>query len=303
MDASRFKTISRLLIGTASRRSLLGFALGGLTERMGLVAAESKTSKQAREKPCGPCKRRQNGKCKPKPNGTPCGNGGNCRGGKCQEPPDPGCVETCEGCCSHGRCYPGTQVERCGSGGITCARCPSGEICTVDRLCALPTCGNGGPCRVFVTSLPVTGNLGGLDTADAVCQDVADEAELPGAYRAWLSDDSESPSTRFMRSPGPYLLVDDTVIANDWTALTSGTLQAPIDRDETGHDFLPPFAAWTNTKADGTLDESLADCESWRTTVAFGGYGDFTSTNASWTDSDRYEPCSAGLHLYCFQQG
>ncbi len=273
--------------------------------------------------PCGNGGTCRGGKCKEPPPDPPCAEtcDGCCEGSTC-EPGDAdgacgrageSCVDCrpgsrccggacCDGCCSSGQCYPGTYAELCGSGGITCARCPIEEICTVDRVCAPPACGNGGPCRVFVTSLPVTGNLGGLEAADAICQVVADEAELSGVYRAWLSDDDESPSTRFMHSPGPYLLVNDTVVAHDWAELTSGTLRAPIDRDETGHDFLPPFKAWTNTKVDGTLDDSLADCDGWRTTAAFGGVGDFSARNGELTDSDQFEPCGLDLQLYCYQQ-
>lgn len=50
---------------------------------------------------------------------------------------------------------------------------------------------------VFVTSQTYTGNLGGLAGADAQCNLLAKAAGLEGSYLAWLSDATESPSTRF----------------------------------------------------------------------------------------------------------
>jgi hypothetical protein len=352
MDETFLASLTRLWTGAVSRRDLLcGLAnFAFVTGSVRCVdTAEAKRKHKRRNKAkkhCGPCKKRKNGKpgtCNPKPNGTPCGDGGTCQGGKCQEPPpDPTCAETCDGCCSgtacapgdaddacgqggdtcedcahgcrccggaccdgccfDGQCYPGTHSELCGSGGVACAECPIEEICTVDRVCAPPTCGNGGPCLVFVTSWAVNGNLGGLDGADEICQFLAEENGLPGTYLAWLSDDIGAPSARFMRSPGPYLLLNETIIADDWADLTSGSLKAPINRTEEDEPFLPPFETWTNTKVDGTLDESLADCESWATVNAVGSVGNVLASTANWTDENPFQTCSISAHIYCFQQ-
>ncbi len=91
---------------------------------------------------------------------------------------------------------------------------------------------NCGPCRGFLTSTTQDGDLGGLSGADATCQSLATSAGLPGTYRAWLSDDAQSPSTRFSRSSGPYQLLNGVTIANSWTDLTDGTLAASIALDE-----------------------------------------------------------------------
>ena len=50
---------------------------------------------------------------------------------------------------------------------------------------------------VFVTEWEGDGNIGGLTAADSICQTEADDAGLPGTYKAWLSDSTASPSSRF----------------------------------------------------------------------------------------------------------
>src|SRR5690242_2782849 len=76
---------------------------------------------------------------------------------------------------------------------------------------------------VFVTSTLQTGNLGGLTGADMICQARAAAGGLRGIFKAWLSDTTASPSTRFTRSKKPYVLLDGTVIANNWADLTDGS--------------------------------------------------------------------------------
>ena len=79
--------------------------------------------------------------------------------------------------------------------------------------------------NVFVTSQSHNGDFGGLTGADAFCQSLALTAGLSGTYKAWLSDTTGSPATRFAQASVPYRLVDGTTIANDWNDLTDGTIQ------------------------------------------------------------------------------
>ena len=170
-------------------------------------------------------------------------------------------------------------------------------------VCAPATCGNGGPCSVFVTSGDVGGNLGGLDGADAICQFLADANGVPGTFRAWLSDATGSPSTRFVQSPGPYVLLDGTVIAASWADLTDGAILAPIQVDESGNSSADP-EAWTNTQADGTVDAPGRHCQNWTDgNQSIGAVGVTPATDAAWTESGRVAACFAGAKLYCFQQG
>src|SRR4051794_30232839 len=61
------------------------------------------------------------------------------------------------------------------------------------------------PRTVFITSGGYSGDMGGLQGADQICQALASTARLKGTYKAWLSDSTpSSPSTRFRKSGGPY---------------------------------------------------------------------------------------------------
>src|SRR5262245_50165626 len=120
----------------------------------------------------------------------------------------------------------------------------------------------GGTCLVFVSSQTYDGKLGGLRGADAKCQALAAAANLPGAYKAWLADATASPSTRFVKSSGPYQLVDGTTIATDWADLTDGGLQAPIDVTEQQGSPGGSGEVWTNANPDGTK-KSQSHCANW----------------------------------------
>lgn len=50
--------------------------------------------------------------------------------------------------------------------------------------------------RVFITKLNYSGNLGGLEGADEICQKEAEEKKLSGKWKALLGDDSKSAKER-----------------------------------------------------------------------------------------------------------
>jgi hypothetical protein len=169
---------------------------------------------------------------------------------------------------------------------------------------------------VFVTSESYTGNLGGLAGADQKCNDLAAAASLAGDYKAWLSDSSESPNTRFTQFPGPYKMVNGTVIASDFADVVDGALNTVIDRDEHGAPLSSftsfPFV-WTSTKPDGSGREDR-HCVDWTNDVPgqapgiLGGGGIFADefgTTASPIERWTYigsTTCAIAAHLYCFQQ-
>src|SRR5690606_23104139 len=101
------------------------------------------------------------------------------------------------------------------------------------------------PRRLFVTSIAVAGNLGGLAGADASCDQPAAAAGLTRTYVAWLSDASTTPAARMPHDVGPYTLVTGVVIATNWADLTDGTLAWPIGTDESG--AAPIGANWICT--------------------------------------------------------
>jgi hypothetical protein len=104
-------------------------------------------------------------------------------------------------------------------------------------------CGTTTKC-VFLTSKVSTANLGGLAGADATCNDLAENAGLPGTYVAWLSDDDTDAISR-ITSNGPYATRTGRIVANDLADLTDLTLASPISQDEYGNE-VPLREVWTD---------------------------------------------------------
>jgi len=156
---------------------------------------------------------------------------------------------------------------------------------------------------VFVTSTTYTGNLGGLTGADAKCQARADAAGLPGTYMAWLSDSTGSPDTRFVKSTGPYTLVDDTIIAANWDDLIDGTLPLSINLDEIGSLMLfsSPTNVWSTTASDGTR-ASNSHCNDWSSSLTSDVAGVASLLNAAFVPLYP-DNCGSNVYrLYCFEQ-
>lgn len=291
---------------------------------------KSKATVCARQ--CGPVKSRQT-----------CGKTVDCGSCACPTPCDP-CLICQSGPNTPGACVTDLEQvgESCGgNGGQTCAadgacRCDSGSCGGLTPICfggaCVPCSGNapcpdgccqddgtcGATCRVFATSSTHSGDMDGLIGADAICQDLAEAAGLPGLYLAWLSAGTDSPNTRFPLAGdpaiGPYVLVGNpaATIAADWDALTnlptcvvgqiSPCLDQPIDRDETGAGFGSPFTAWTGTLPSGTAVSRT--CEQWTnsTVNVVGHAGETNKSDARWTNAIG-PTCNLGLRVYCFQQG
>jgi hypothetical protein len=169
---------------------------------------------------------------------------------------------------------------------------------------------------VFATSLGFDGNLGGLAGADMKCQARAQAAGLPGTYLAWLSDPTGSPLTRFTQSTIPYVRRDGVKVADDWADLTDGSLDAPINRSETGGQPFVGTAscnlngnpvkglAFTNTLLQGNQGFDFLSCNSWSTNsvnqTTAGGH--WSSANTNWTQLQCTYHCGNKEALYCLQQ-
>lgn len=155
--------------------------------------------------------------------------------------------------------------------------------------------------RVFLSSTTSSGDLGGLDGADATCQQLADAEGLGGRWIAWLSDEDHDAIDR-LAGNGPFVLVgSNEIIAADKSELTSGMLQNPINRSESG--ALTPGATWTGTDADGTRGSNF--CDGWtNATNSFAGQtGAADQTDSNWTDANQVFCNLDAVRLYCFEQG
>jgi len=162
---------------------------------------------------------------------------------------------------------------------------------------------------IFVTNDTYTGDLGGLDGADAKCQALATEAGLDGTYKAWLSNETVNAEDRLTHGTSHYVLVDGTLVANNWADLTDGTLLHAINLDQKGN----PRASfvWTGTDYTGVLSYyqgNPSDCVDWTLGTypgGQGGYGSSGSTSAYWTDYSTMLGalgCDEKLPIYCISQ-
>ncbi len=168
---------------------------------------------------------------------------------------------------------------------------------------------------VFVTSATYTGDLvteaanaglgdftgDGLGAGDALCNDLARTAGLPGTYKAWLSDSTNSPSTTFVQSSIPYARVDGAVVASSWQDLTDGVLQAPIRITESNNFQFD--LVWTGTNTDGTAVTPSNACGQWSQGGSVTGLSGFSGdTGRTWTIDSAGHSCGNESNLYCFEQ-
>ncbi len=162
-------------------------------------------------------------------------------------------------------------------------------------------CVSGPTWSVFLLSGTHRGDdFGSVVAANAACEAEARVYGHTGSFRAWLSDSSNSPAADFTRRTTPYTLPSGTQIADDWTDLVDGTLDAPINETADGT-IVASSWAWTGTEPDGT--PSAHNCNNW--TNAFfsywrGGVGFTHSVDSEWTASATV--CDASAVIYCFGQ-
>lgn len=208
--------------------------------------------------------------------------------------------DECPSSCTFAHCGDGfiqSGVEHCEDGNIQ-----SGDGCS--SKCEHEY-------RVFVSSLAYLGNLSptnanevyGLDRGDANCQALAFEAGLQGDFRAWLSDSTGSPSSRFeLQGPAgevDFLLVDGSLVAESWSDIVDGSLAKEIDLDESG-EVMGGVLVWTSTTTAGSAG-GTEHCNDWASASnVYATVGNSSQSGENWTDYKQYY-CSQEFHLYCFQ--
>jgi len=167
------------------------------------------------------------------------------------------------------------------------------ELCIRDRL-------------VFLTEEALAPpGFGSLFGADNACRKTAKNYGYPNFenFRAWLSDDIDSPATSFFHSEGRYVMVTDEVVAESWADLTDGTLINGIDRTLAG-EKVNGYPIWTSTLPNGDAWQDKLDCENWSTSwpEENGRQGISGYTDSRWTDDEVLTECGSGGFLYCFEQ-
>lgn len=188
----------------------------------------------------------------------------------------------------------------------------------------------------FVTSdTSTTGNLGGLDAADARCQALADLAGIGDhTFHAYLSTSDEDARDRI--GEGPWVNSKGVTLAADLAELHSGDLigDHTLFIDENGDEIdgqwnSSPESDWSNeegpanqhdiytgSKADGTLQPD-ATCQDWTSDAeedkgqvghsdgmgpgmaTTGTYTSWNSAHAGASCAETWKAGGAGK-LYCF---
>jgi hypothetical protein len=153
--------------------------------------------------------------------------------------------------------------------------------CTTDPTCVVDVTGDmvvtaqfdaSGANYAFVTNEAWTGNLGGRDGADALCQAAAQNAGLPGTYWALLADTSktgeENAATRFLDAGvGGWIRTDGRLFAVSADDLFNNDHQYyPLDKDEFGG-ARARVGTWSGTVTNYAPGNT---CTNWTTT---GGHG------------------------------
>ena len=155
--------------------------------------------------------------------------------------------------------------------------------------------------RAFVTSSTLSGSLGGLAGADALCESAAHAAHLGGTWKAWLSTSSIDAADRVTEAE--IRLVDGTsIVAFGFGDLLDGFIGENIFLDEFGVET--GGKAWTGTNNDGTAGP--ANCGDWSTTSGNGNAGSVdgpVDASMDWSSiAGEVEDCSSMHRLYCFEE-
>lgn len=171
------------------------------------------------------------------------------------------------------------------------------------------------PRIVFLTNDYVgLANFGGIDVADDICQSEAELFNVPGTFKAWLSDDNElnDPYYRFdsLDFKGWYKLLPyadiQLRIVKGWNGL-SGVLENPINITSAGikESGEPPMVKVFNaTGPDGKRNVTGTTCNGWTVwDINMSAYvGSPQEIESEWY---AYGLTSCGSEtggkLYCFQ--
>lgn len=160
---------------------------------------------------------------------------------------------------------------------------------------------------VFVTgfSTRFTGSdVGSVANADETCDHMARKAGLAGPlgdrhFRAWISDETSSPLTRFAPAPGRYARPDGAVVADNWGQVLAGLTNAPR-MNALGEDEFD-VEVWTATLPNG-MWEGSGSCGGWASDTMLAAWGTADKTDSAWTVTQSAGDCSVPRALYCVEQ-
>lgn len=181
-----------------------------------------------------------------------------------------------------------------------CGEC--GKSCAAREACVEGACVPAR--RVFISSTGHAGDMGGLAGIDAFCQGLADAAALGGTWKGFAADSTTSVVQHLEHATDPYMLLDGTLIAKNFTDLTDGSIAAKLSETETRQRTEPH--AWTGTRSPD--QEGLSSCSDWTSKEGgctqggpCGVAGESNLTDEHW-DGFYVYVCGSGYHFYCIEQ-
>jgi len=146
--------------------------------------------------------------------------------------------------------------------------------------------------------------LTGIAAADAICNDLARQDNLPGTYVAWLSTVDINAKDRINVSGSIFYRAGQSVVI--------ATAEGLINCTDSLHCLVNPIASssykvWTGTKTNGLkIEFDWERCDDWTSSFAGGvlkgKHGISNSIESAWTISGDTLKCDKPAHLYCFQQ-
>jgi Protein of unknown function (DUF1554) len=153
--------------------------------------------------------------------------------------------------------------------------------------------------RIFVSSTTVDGNLGGVEGADRVCQELADAATLGGSWKALVSTSSQSGVDR-MANVGPYYRLDGEKAFETREEMRGVPLVA-IDVTD-AFTQLPSDGVWTGMTFGGIPTGDT--CDDWHSNAdgLVALLGDLAQSDDRWIDYGGGGACSDAWRLYCVEQ-
>jgi hypothetical protein len=187
-------------------------------------------------------------------------------------------------------------------------RCETAADCLAGRVCVRSVCeassGDGPhPNYMFVTSRKYPTRFQPLEVADGRCNEAAEDAGLPGNYRAWLSTSAVYARDRLAGARG-WVRTDGQPFADTVDDIAGGRILTPPLLDEKGHEVVSsasdmPEAVPTGTNAFGLVDPGL-NCREWANDeMSATTIGYTVGTTALWTAALNMN-CGPPMRLYCF---
>ncbi len=157
------------------------------------------------------------------------------------------------------------------------------------------------PNYVFVTAMAFDGDLGGIAGADAICNDDAQIAALPGHYVAWLSTNETDAIDRLAGARG-WVRPDGLPFADRPSDMAASKVFYPPVVTEM-NTFPPVREVWTATAADGRFNPDGGDCDGWTSADSdlTGGNGTSVGGSVAFTDNrGASASCDTPRSILCF---